>query len=80
MNKKLISWALLCMLFLFLITIKTYAQPSSGDCDPLATIDEDGYCQPVPLDENVTYIVIAAICFGVYKLRRNQKLQTKFES
>jgi hypothetical protein len=63
-----------CLVVLFCYSIKTYAQT---DCDPTAEVSSPDYCFPIPVDENVVFLVVAGLAIGIWKLRSSKQLSPK---
>ena len=75
--KKIVAYFVFTIMVSLTALNFAYAQPSGGDCWQSDDINMPGYCPPVPLDDHVIYIVIAAIGFGVYQIRKNKIIQAE---
>lgn len=74
MVKKIILFIFL----LFIVTHNTQAQPvdpGDGGCNPDEGPCDDGSEEEVPLDDGVTYLLIAGVIYGVTRLSKNLRLQ-----
>lgn len=69
--KKRLSFIVIVVFLSVFVSEKIYAQ----GCElPVADQSPDpvspNYCEPVPLDENVVFLVVAVMAIGLYKLRK----------
>ena len=69
------SLLLLIICLSILLCTRAYSQPGSGDCDPLAEIGDDDYCEPVPLDENMVFLIIGGLALGYYKITLDTRVK-----
>lgn len=65
---------ILCILF-FSTPFEIFAQPPmEGDCDPNEKDPANpNYCfNQIPIDDNVTFLILAALGFGLWSIREEK--------